>query len=177
MLTLLSFSAHRLLFSLLPESFSTLSISPLFPHFPRLSPKFLPACLFSDPVFRWILFLFLYPGMDSVVPWSWARSVDKGTWLIPRKLWARRRITMRGSRISLKSSWDLMTSSEYELRLNRQYNYLNWSKLIQQSGTDYDLSFLTSLVRISEPKLHDVFMKMSWSLSVMRKWLLWRKIE
>ncbi len=34
-------------------------------------------------------------------------------------------------------------------------------ELIQQSETGYDLSFLTSLVRISEPKLHDAFMKMS----------------
>ena len=30
-----------------------------------------------------------------------------------------------------------------------------------ESETGYDLSFLTSLVRISEPKLHDAFMKMS----------------
>ena len=107
------------------------------------------------------------------------RSVDKETWLIPKKLWARRGIIRRGSRISLKSSWDLATSSEYELRLNRQHNYLNWSKLIQQSETGYDLSFLTSLVRISESKLHDAFMKMSWSLSnekmiiVEKNWVTW----
>ena len=137
--------------------FPLLSLFPLFfPIFPIFHPNFSPPVCFRTLCLGEICFFFFIQGWTRLCHGRERDLLIRGLDLFQKNCGRE-----DGSRISLKSSWDLATSSEYELRLNRQHNYLNWSKLIQQSETGYDLSFLTSLVRISESKLHDAFMKMS----------------